>query len=299
MEAASCEGRVGGCREHHDANVEMDRARRRDDVLHRPRPGPVPGARVRDGFLHLLNEIDHEMEVTSHDIVDRTHGLIAERDRSSPTIMLRTWSSWPGSGRYSGVRSHTPMQSTWTPEGRRELSGPVLTAEVDRLLGAVRSVRGVAGVEDRLEVHDRSRDHPASQGGRPRTGKRPELWQATWSPTMRLLAVSTIGFAALRCRGETVGRPGPRHPGCRPGRSQADRWDSSARPSVGAMRSLVATGAPVHDVTSHPSIAVRGTRNRPVIAYQREVYHENPRHHDYETSNASGPMIRSRRRPSR
>jgi hypothetical protein len=49
-------------------------------------------------------------------------------------------------------------------------------------------VPGVSEVEARLEVHERADDHPSLQGGVPRTGPRGELFQANWSPTLRLLA---------------------------------------------------------------------------------------------------------------
>jgi hypothetical protein len=237
-----------------------------------PERGRSRRIRLREGTIHLTNELDHAIEVTSHDVINRTHGLVA-RGRSFLTedhppdavIVARVRSNL---GR---VVSHPRAIQVDARKGRVTLSGPVLAAEVDRLLDAVRSVRGVLEVEDRLEVCDRPGDHPALRGGRRRTGERPELRQQTWSPTMRLLAVSTIGVVALRTvgarrlaglalvalgagaiarrladgnprRGRMSGRPGPR----------------------------VATGAPIYECGDpHPSTAVRGIRDRPVIAYTR------------------------------
>lgn len=48
--------------------------------------------------------------------------------------------------------------------GRVTLRGPALAGEVDELLRAVSSVRGVTGVEDRLEVHESAAGVSSLQG---------------------------------------------------------------------------------------------------------------------------------------
>jgi osmotically-inducible protein OsmY len=48
------------------------------------------------------------------------------------------------------------------------LSGPILAREVDDLIGAVESVRGVASVEGHLDIHDSAESISALQG----TGRR-------------------------------------------------------------------------------------------------------------------------------
>src|SRR5205823_2337781 len=86
--------------------------------------------------------------------------------------------------------------------GRITLSGPVLAREADRLLDRAASVRGVQGVENRLEVHQRAEDVPGLQGGSRRPGERPDLLQANWSPATRALAATAggtlIAFGATR-----------------------------------------------------------------------------------------------------
>ncbi len=46
------------------------------------------------------------------------------------------------------------------------LSGAVLASEVDDLISAVRGVRGVEEVENRLEMHVTANEAPTLQGGR-------------------------------------------------------------------------------------------------------------------------------------
>lgn len=78
---------------------------------------------------------------------------------------------------------------------RVTLSGPVLRDEAERLLSAVRHVRGVEEVDDRLERHDEPGTHPALQGSPQRPARTFEFLQENWSPAARLLA--TAGGAAL------------------------------------------------------------------------------------------------------
>jgi hypothetical protein len=78
------------------------------------------------------------------------------------------------------------------------VSGPVLATEVENVVRAAWSARGVRGVANHLEVHQRAGDHPALQGGSPRPGVRPELLQKNWSPTARLLVGLAGGMLALK-----------------------------------------------------------------------------------------------------
>jgi len=98
--------------------------------------------------------------------------------------------------RLGHVVSHPRSIEVTANQGRVTLRGPVLAREVDDLLRAVASVRGVSGVENRLEVHPQPGDVPGLQG----KGRRPEppleLLQRNWSPATRLLAGTTGGVLA-------------------------------------------------------------------------------------------------------
>ncbi len=197
-------------------------------------------------MIHLLNEIDHEIEVTSHDVANRTHGLVARtrslvaNDGATDAVIVARVRSKLGH-----VVSHPRAIVVTARGGQVTLSGPALAGEVDRLLSAVRSVRGVTGVEDRLRVYERPGDHPALQGGTPRGGERPDLRRETWSPAMRLIAVTAIGSAVLRVAGP--GRLACLAFGALGGGLIARGLASEGR-GADHSRSLIATGAPVHDV---------------------------------------------------
>jgi len=101
-----------------------------------------------------------------------------------------------------------------------------------------------------LQIYRRPGDHPALRGGTPRTGEQLELWQKTWSPTMRFLAGTATGVAVLGIAGRgkwaglTLGALGiglvaHELADCRRGRDR--------RPE--RFKGPIITGAPVHDVT--------------------------------------------------
>ena len=62
------------------------------------------------------------------------------------------------------VVSHPRAIQVTTDQGRVTLSGLILADEVDELLSCVSSVRGVAIIENQLEVHERAGDVPGLQG---------------------------------------------------------------------------------------------------------------------------------------
>jgi uncharacterized membrane protein len=76
------------------------------------------------------------------------------------------------------------------------LSGPVQAHELDGILSAVASVRGVGEVVNRLEPHAAEADVPGLQGGAARTGERTDLMQIRWAPATRL-AAGIIGGSLL------------------------------------------------------------------------------------------------------
>jgi hypothetical protein len=97
--------------------------------------------------------------------------------------------------------SHPRALDVTAQDGRVTLRGPILAHEADRLVSAVRRVRGVKDVAAELELHDRPNGVPALQGGAPRSGRG---WlQGNWSPTTRVLA----GGAGLAMLGYCLSRP--------------------------------------------------------------------------------------------
>jgi hypothetical protein len=220
-----------------------------------PNRGRSRRARMRDWIKHQLREIDGAVEVTAHDLANRTQGLIARtravlghnhQQAPDDVIVARVRS------KLGRVVSHPHAIAVTALRGHVELSGPVLAAEMSRLLSAVASVRGVTGVGHRLQICREPGGHPALQGGRLRTGEQPEFWQRNWSPTMRLIAGSAIAIPALGLaarRGPAGLALGTLGLGFLVKKWAQGRGHPPARRSPQMARPAWATGAPVHDVT--------------------------------------------------
>ncbi|MBX6314450.1 MAG: SRPBCC family protein [Isosphaeraceae bacterium] len=146
-------------------------------------------ALVRDQFAHAWNEFQYAIGVLSRDLSNRARGLVAvvkapfAGDSASDQVIVERVRSTMGR-----VVSHPSSIEVTSHEGRVTLYGPILAHEVDNLLTAVSSVRGVREVINRLEVHKEPGDVPGLQGGRGRPGIRPEWQQYNWAPAARLLA---------------------------------------------------------------------------------------------------------------
>ena len=98
--------------------------------------------------------------------------------------------------RLGRVVSHPRAIEVLANNGRITLRGPVLREELDDLLSAIASVRGVAVVDNQLELHDQPGEVPGLQGEprRPRAAA-----QAGWTPTARMAATVAGTVLMFRC----------------------------------------------------------------------------------------------------
>jgi hypothetical protein len=154
-----------------------------------PNGGRRRRALTRDRLTHLLNRAEDALAATTRKAANRARGIIAEtraalfpEDATDEVLGQRVRARL---GRYV---SHPGSIAVVVHEGCVFLSGPILAHEVEPLCAAIRRVRGVSGLENRLDEHERPDDISGLQGGVPRAGA-----ESTWSPTMRRLA----GFIAL------------------------------------------------------------------------------------------------------
>lgn len=164
-----------------------------------PAQGRRRRAQVGDQLHSLAVKTGEAADVIGRDLGNRWEGMQAR-------VARRSGSSRSDEKLAARVRSalgrtvaHPHAIAVSAHGGRIELYGPVLAAEHGQLLDSVRSVSGVAGVYDRLKVHDEPGNIPALQGkGRRQRGR----WQVTqehWSPSLRLL--SAAGGLALSAFG--------------------------------------------------------------------------------------------------
>jgi len=168
-----------------------------------PNTGRRRRATMRQSMVRAARKSGDAVGATSRDFANRSRGLAALAARpwsgtvSDEVLIERVRSKL---GRYV---SHPHAIEVSSEDGCVALHGPILSHEADRLLSAVSNVRGVCGVIDALDRHERPGSVPALQGGSPRRGERWALSQASWAPTTRLLVgaggMSLLG-AGLRRR---------------------------------------------------------------------------------------------------
>jgi uncharacterized protein YwbE len=153
-----------------------------------------------DAAHHIANAFDDAVGKTSRDLSNRAQGLVAElnsvfrcEDADDDVVAARVRS------KLGRAVSHPHAIKVAVNQGRVTLGGQILASEVDQLLKRVCSVRGVTGVENRLEAHEQAGGVSSLQGGTPHHGETPELMQSNWSPAIRFLL--GIGGSALTLYG--------------------------------------------------------------------------------------------------
>ncbi|HVT29941.1 MAG TPA: BON domain-containing protein [Lacipirellulaceae bacterium] len=155
---------------------------------------------LRDKWYHALNRIGSAIDVTIRDLENRVSGAACEFQHMFDTgkapddvVKARVRTKL---GRYT---SHPRAIDVKVHDRNVTLSGPIRADEVQEVIMAVRAVAGVRQVENKLEVHDRTENVSALQGGR-RPGGEPNEWmQENWSPATRLVACALGGVAMLNC----------------------------------------------------------------------------------------------------
>ena len=147
-------------------------------------------ALMRDKFSSSLSQSRHGLEKTWRDLENRGHGLVSgarklfSRGAADEDVLVERVRSRIG---HAVSHPHAITVRSAGP-GRVVLEGPVLERELNALLSAVSSVRGVRHVENRLAAHPVAEGIPALQGGSTRTGERWEFMQTNWTPAARMLA---------------------------------------------------------------------------------------------------------------
>ena len=167
-----------------------------------PNAGARRRALARDQAVSALHRTQDFLGKAGRDMRHRARGMAAAGSRLLPehvpdeTLAERVRSKM---GRFV---SHPRAIAVDAVDGCVTLRGPILAGEVDGLLRAVRAVRGVHQVEDRLEPHDSAENIPSLQGGIPRPGVPFQLAQENWTPAVRMtvgaVGASLLGYGVVR-----------------------------------------------------------------------------------------------------
>jgi hypothetical protein len=156
--------------------LDPDRGRRRRALL-------------RDKCMLASRKTGEGIETTARDLSNRVGGIASRiqtrftsNDTDDAVIIDRVRS------RLGRIVSHPGAVEVTATDGNVTLRGPILEAEVGKLVACVKQTRGVNEVTNNLEVHKEAGNHPALQGGRAREGHQFEFLQENWSPAARFLA---------------------------------------------------------------------------------------------------------------
>ena len=167
-----------------------------------PDRGKRRRALLRDKFVWAQRKTAECIEVTSSDLSNRARGIASgiqarftsgEVDDAVLVDRVRS--------KLGRIVSHPGAVEVAAENGNVTLSGPILEAEVDHVLGCVKWISGVKDITNNLEVHKEAGNHPALQGGRDRLGFQFEFLQESWSPAARLVA--GLAGASLAAYGGT------------------------------------------------------------------------------------------------
>ena len=165
-----------------------------------PHMGRRRRAQVRDKMIRYGRKTAEAIDITARDLKNRTLGVAAEtrhlfskKQVSDHALAQHVRAS------LAPLVSHPSSIDVTAENGVVTLSGPILMAEVNRLIDHVSSIAGVSTVENRLEAHTEAGNIPGLQGEPAvrHSGQVPDAMQANWSPTTRLIAGTFGGTVAL------------------------------------------------------------------------------------------------------
>jgi len=162
-----------------------------------PTLGERRRALLRDRMVSTLGRVSEGTNVAARDLAHRAQGATARARRTFGSAdvddEVLTERVRAALGR---ATSHPGAIDVSAADGRIVLAGQILAHDHKRVLKAVRAVRGVEALEDRLEVFREPGRISALQGGRP-IPERSRLFDENWPPAFRLLAVLSSGALLL------------------------------------------------------------------------------------------------------
>lgn len=168
-----------------------------------PQKGRERQNKLRDALAGYRDEMEVIVQSGMKDISNKTRGLVAETsarfNRESPgdwvlSERVRT--------RLGLLPARTRGVNVTAQNGTIYLEGDILREDLDKVLKSMNTMRGIAGVENRLRVHD----EPGTIQSLQQTLQDQE-GQMRWSPATRLLA--GLGSLYLLMRGRRRGLLSP------------------------------------------------------------------------------------------
>lgn len=153
-----------------------------------PDQGKRRRALIRDKAAKAMHNLDDGISKAGRDLRNRTRGVVAETlaalgEKEAPDWLLAERVR----AKIGGLVRFPSLIDVLVHENRVILTGAVLADEVGPLLERAASVRGVTGVDNRLEVYQTPNEIPALQNQNVMPERHSASQQKNWSPSARLL----------------------------------------------------------------------------------------------------------------
>ena len=161
-----------------------------------PDQGNRRRARMRDQLVRARHLTEDAVDATSRDMRNRARGVVADlRARLVPEDVSDEVLHERVRARLGQTIRYARSIETSVADGCVTLRGPVLGADIARVVRRVGQISGVRAVDNRLEVHAEPGAVPGLQGAQRSTGEVFDLTQGALSP--RAALATGLGGALL------------------------------------------------------------------------------------------------------
>jgi osmotically-inducible protein OsmY len=155
-------------------------------------------ALVRDKIIHTMRVERDFLGKAQRDFWNRIDGLLEKASRSTPREASDAVLEARVRTKLGRASSHPGAIEVVVADGSVILSGPILTAEHERVLSQTRRVRGVSEIKDQLEDHDRPENIPALQGGGHVPRRLPRMSSPLWRVSSGATGAALTTYGSLR-----------------------------------------------------------------------------------------------------
>lgn len=157
-----------------------------------PHRGRRRRAQVRDKAISAMNHAERAIDRSLRDLANRAQGVLTKSVITMlPEVLEDDVLRDRVQSRLGRLVSHPGAIEVSVADGRVTLRGDVLQHEARRLLGGVRQMRGVRGLDDCLNVHAQPGNVPGLQGGHQLRTAELDLLRARWTPATRAVVGAT------------------------------------------------------------------------------------------------------------
>jgi gas vesicle protein len=176
-----------------------------------PSRGNARRARIRDKATWASRKTRDGIDATARDLGNRARGIAAvTRSRFQPEAVEDEVLVERVRSRLGRASSHPRAIEVTAANGDVTLSGPVLAHELDHVVAAVATVRGVCCVHSELEPRASGENIPARQGQASVAGPNLDLLQRNWAPATKALVAAGVLATGMGIAAYARGASAPR-----------------------------------------------------------------------------------------